>query len=220
MIENPFLSTKGKVQHLSCKHFIVSETYHVELIQPLKATVLEIKQKRFEDGAYLMTAVEVIDDHQSNIFELNKGSHVIMDFPVRTFERALIAVSRNVLRDLSDCDNVRIRFRKDSKQSIFIFELERMVPTEEQKLFADKRAIKFFAILISAFVFVQVAYLIFHGNPSRTLTPDEAASVKAGTIQAIGQQLYTNYIIPFEVAGFLLLAATIGAMVLAKKKFE
>ena len=103
---------------------------------------------------------------------------------------------------------------------LFLFVLMLLNTETEHKLFVDKRAIKFFAILISAFVFVQVAYLIFHGSPSRTLTPDEAASVKAGTIQAIGQQLYTNYIIPFEVAGFLLLAATIGAMVLAKKKFE
>jgi len=103
---------------------------------------------------------------------------------------------------------------------LFLFVLMLLNTETEHKLFADKRAIKVFAILISAFVFVQVAYLIFHGSPSRTLTPDEAASVKAGTIQAIGQQLYTNYIIPFEVAGFLLLAATIGALVLAKKKFE
>ena len=103
---------------------------------------------------------------------------------------------------------------------LFLFVLMLLNTETEHRLFADKRAIKLFAILISAFVFVQVAYLIFHGNPSRSLTPDEIASVKVGTIQAIGQQLYTNYIIPFEVAGFLLLAATIGALVLAKKKFE
>ncbi|MGE5353109.1 MAG: NADH-quinone oxidoreductase subunit J [Acidobacteriota bacterium] len=36
----------------------------------------------------------------------------------------------------------------------------------------------------------------------------------------MGKQLYTNYLLPFEAAGFLLLAATIGALVLAKKKFE
>jgi len=138
MIENPFLAAKGKTQHLSWKHLIISNIYHFELIHPLKATVLELQQKRFEEGAYLITAVEVVDDHQSNIFELNKGTLAIVDFPIRTFERALAAVSRTILMDLGDCDNVRIKFRKDSKQSIFIFELERMVPSEEQKIFADK----------------------------------------------------------------------------------
>lgn len=103
---------------------------------------------------------------------------------------------------------------------LFLFVLMLLNTEAEHKLFVDRKGIKFFAILISTFVFVQVAYMIFYGKPSRTLTPDEAASVKAGTIQAIGQLLYTNYIIPFEVAGFLLLAATIGALVLAKKKFE
>jgi NADH-quinone oxidoreductase subunit J len=103
---------------------------------------------------------------------------------------------------------------------LFLFVLMLLNTETEHKLFVDKRAIKFFAILVSAFVFVQIAYLIFFGRPSRTLTPDEAASVHAGTIQTIGQQLYTNYIIPFEVSGFLLLATTIGALVLAKKKFE
>ena len=103
---------------------------------------------------------------------------------------------------------------------LFLFVLMLLNTENEAGLFVDKRGIKFFAILVSFFVFVQIAFLLFKGNPSRTLTPDEAASVHAGTIQTIGQQLYTNYIIPFEVAGFLLLATTIGALVLAKKKFE
>jgi NADH-quinone oxidoreductase subunit J len=103
---------------------------------------------------------------------------------------------------------------------LFLFVLMLLNTEVEDKLFVNKRAIKFFAILVSVFVFVQLAYLILFGKPSRTFTPDEAASIKAGTIQAIGYQLYTNYFIPFEVAGFLLLAATIGALVLAMKKFE
>jgi NADH-quinone oxidoreductase subunit J len=103
---------------------------------------------------------------------------------------------------------------------LFLFVLMLLNTEAENKLFVDKRAIKFFALLVSAFVFVQLVYLILFGRPSRTLTPDETASVNAGTIQAIGSQLYTNYIVPFEAAGFLLLAATIGALVLAKKKFD
>ncbi len=103
---------------------------------------------------------------------------------------------------------------------LFLFVLMLLNTETEHKLFIDKKGIKFFAVLVSVFVFIELAYLIFRGSPSRTLTPNEIASVNSGTIQSIGQQLYTNYIIPFEVAGFLLLATTIGAMVLAKKKFE
>ena len=103
---------------------------------------------------------------------------------------------------------------------LFLFVLMLLNTDSELKLFTEKRGIKFFAILIAAFVFVQLAYIIFFGKPSRSLTPNETASINAGTIQTIGRELYTNYIVPFEVAGFLLLAATIGALVLAKKKFE
>lgn len=103
---------------------------------------------------------------------------------------------------------------------LFLFVLMLLRTDNENPILSDKRPLKYFAILISVFVFVQIAYLLFAGKPSRNITPDEAASINSGTIQAIGKELYTNYIIPFEVAGFLLLAATIGALVLAKKKFE
>jgi NADH-quinone oxidoreductase subunit J len=103
---------------------------------------------------------------------------------------------------------------------LFLFVLMLLNTEAEHKLFVDKKGIKFFAVLVSVFVFIQIAYLIFFGKPSRNLTASEISSIKIGTIQAVGQQLYTNYILPFEVAGFLLLAATIGALVLAKKKFE
>jgi NADH-quinone oxidoreductase subunit J len=47
-----------------------------------------------------------------------------------------------------------------------------------------------------------------------------AASVKAGTIEQIGRELFTKYVLPFEAVGYLLLAAAIGSLVLAKKKFK
>ncbi len=103
---------------------------------------------------------------------------------------------------------------------LFLFVLMLLKTDSELKFFTDKKGIKIFAVFIVVFVFFQLAYLIFYGRPSRSLTSSEAASVNAGTIQVIGRELYTNYIIPFEIAGFLLLAATIGALVLAKKKFE
>ena len=103
---------------------------------------------------------------------------------------------------------------------LFLFVLMLLNTDSEHKLFADKQRIKYFAILISVFVFIQLTFLIFKSKLSGSLNSVESASVNAGTIQTIGHQLYLNYIIPFEIAGFLLLAATIGALVLAKKKFE
>lgn len=103
---------------------------------------------------------------------------------------------------------------------LFLFVLMLLRTENEPKIFLDKRPIKLFALLISVFVFIQITYLIFVGSPSDNLTPDQLKSIESGTIETIGRELYTNYIIPFEVAGFLLLAATIGALVLAKKKID
>ncbi|MBU0519492.1 NADH-quinone oxidoreductase subunit J [bacterium] len=41
-----------------------------------------------------------------------------------------------------------------------------------------------------------------------------------GTVESIGRSMFITYLLPFEIASFLLLAAIIGAVVLAKKKLE
>lgn len=103
---------------------------------------------------------------------------------------------------------------------LFLFVIMLLRPENEQKFMAGSPKVKIFAIIIAVIVFIQFAYMIFLGNPSSLVAKDMDASVKAGTIEEIGTQLFTNYVLPFEAAGFLLLAATIGAIVIAKKKFE
>lgn len=39
-----------------------------------------------------------------------------------------------------------------------------------------------------------------------------------GSIRSVGVSLFTTYVLPFEITGLLMLAAVIGAVVLAKKK--
>lgn len=103
---------------------------------------------------------------------------------------------------------------------LFLFVIMLLRTEDEPSIFSQNKLLKNLAIIIGALIFFQVAYLIFYGKPSKTLTPNETKSIEIGTIQSIGKELYTNYFIPFEIAGFLLLAATIGAIILAKKKFE
>ncbi|MCF8261034.1 MAG: NADH-quinone oxidoreductase subunit J [Melioribacteraceae bacterium] len=103
---------------------------------------------------------------------------------------------------------------------LFLFVIMLLNSAAESKIFSDNRVIQYFAVFIAVFVFAQLAYLIFFQHPGEVINPQLAESIKAGTIENIGRQLYTEYLIPFEIAGFLLLAATIGAMVIAKKKFE
>lgn len=46
-----------------------------------------------------------------------------------------------------------------------------------------------------------------------------ANSVEQGTVEGIGSVLFTDFVLPFELTSMLLLAAMVGAIVLAKKKF-
>jgi NADH-quinone oxidoreductase subunit J len=101
---------------------------------------------------------------------------------------------------------------------LFLFVIMLLRP-EKESILGKKPAIKIMAMVVAGLVFIQIAYMIFFSK-SGSLTGEAAASVKAGTVESIGRELFTNYVVPFEAAGFLLLAATIGALVLAKKKFE
>lgn len=103
---------------------------------------------------------------------------------------------------------------------LFLFVLMLLNQQSEEGLFNKKKQLKIFAIAISAVVLFQLAYLIFFSKPSAALTQETAKSIQAGTVSQIGRELYTNYVLPFEAAGFLLLAAAMGALILAKKKFE
>lgn len=41
-----------------------------------------------------------------------------------------------------------------------------------------------------------------------------------GTVQSVGQTMFTQYIFPFEAISLLLLVAVVGSIVLAKKKYK
>jgi NADH-quinone oxidoreductase subunit J len=102
----------------------------------------------------------------------------------------------------------------------FLFVLMLLNPEKEQRFFEQKAKLRIFILAIVALVLVQIVYIIFLSRPSEVISREVARSVETGTVENIGREMFTNYILPFEAAGYLLLAATIGALVLAKKKFE
>ena len=101
----------------------------------------------------------------------------------------------------------------------FLFVIMLLNPEKEKKFFEQKKKFRIFIIGVVALVLIQIVYAIFLSNPSDSISTEVSRSVQTGTIENIGREMFTNYILPFEAAGYLLLAATIGAMVLAKKKF-
>jgi len=79
-------------------------------------------------------------------------------------------------------------------------------------------------ILLQAFGMVVVGLLLvtmvslFQANGSLAAPGDVGAEV--GTTKAVGKMLFTEYLLPFEIASVLLLAAIVGAVILAKRRID
>ncbi|MCX7611038.1 MAG: NADH-quinone oxidoreductase subunit J [Ignavibacterium sp.] len=103
---------------------------------------------------------------------------------------------------------------------LFLFVIMLLRPENEKKFLESNPKIKIFSFVLAGFIFLQLVYIIFFSRPSGIVSKNLEASVEAGTIESIGYVLFKDYVLPFEAAGFLLLAATIGALILAKKKID
>ncbi len=79
----------------------------------------------------------------------------------------------------------------------------------------------FFA-LIAAVVLAAEVWMVLARGSSYPAYKGFAWPVGAtpGNVEALGATLYTKYLFPFEVASILLLAAMIGAIVLAKRSID
>ncbi|NQW29649.1 MAG: NADH-quinone oxidoreductase subunit J [Ignavibacteria bacterium] len=70
-----------------------------------------------------------------------------------------------------------------------------------------------------AALFVILLALAITSNPSGANQLSSKA-VEIGTTESIGQSLFTQYLFPFEAVSLLLLAALIGAVILAKRHVQ
>lgn len=78
-------------------------------------------------------------------------------------------------------------------------------------------------IAVGVGVILAVFFVSIVGKIS-VLAPLGKYSIEAikseGSLMSIGKVLYTEYLLPFEIASILLLVAIIGAVILAKKRIE
>lgn len=62
------------------------------------------------------------------------------------------------------------------------------------------------------------AILVYSSAHPATAVANAPAAASSGNTETIGMLLYTDYLVPFEVASMLLLVAMIGAILLAKNE--
>jgi NADH-quinone oxidoreductase subunit J len=75
------------------------------------------------------------------------------------------------------------------------------------------------AIVLSFGLLLEVFY-IFRRSGFSMPPANRDTAVAIGTVKAIGLQLYSSMLFAFEITAFLLLAAIVGALILAKKRID
>lgn len=73
--------------------------------------------------------------------------------------------------------------------------------------------------VIGLFVLFQTCWFLIKGSLTGVPgTMDKAQIVSVGHTELIGKAMFTEFLLPFEITSILLLAAIVGAVILAKKK--
>jgi NADH-quinone oxidoreductase subunit J len=71
---------------------------------------------------------------------------------------------------------------------------------------------------MAAAVLAEISAILVYSARNPADVPAVAAGGQGGNTELVGTLLYTDYVVPFEVASMLLLVAMIGAILLAKKE--
>ena len=74
------------------------------------------------------------------------------------------------------------------------------------------------ALVLAVLLLVSLGYGIFSGTLATASGPATIeALAKVGNVQAMGRELFTRFLLPFELVAVLLLVGMIGAVVLARR---
>lgn len=102
---------------------------------------------------------------------------------------------------------------------LFLFVIMLLNLGDEKKLSEKISVKKIVAAGLSFGVLLELVYVI--GYSGTVLPPSQfEKATEIGTVEYIGMQLFTTFLFPFEVTSILLLAAIVGAVVLAKKTLK
>ena len=102
---------------------------------------------------------------------------------------------------------------------LFLFVIMLLNLQDESKLTENVTYKKITAVLLAILLFSIFAITTYFGFFNKYTSANPSAE-QLGTIQSVGKELYTSFSFPFEAVSFILVAAIVGAIVLAKKKFE
>jgi NADH-quinone oxidoreductase subunit J len=82
----------------------------------------------------------------------------------------------------------------------------------------DTRRQSRLGFVLAAVLLAELSAILVYTAQQPATAPAPGASMQAmGNTELVGMLLYTEYLVPFEVASMLLLVAMVGAIILARK---
>ncbi len=101
---------------------------------------------------------------------------------------------------------------------LFLFVIMLLNVDDEESLFDKFRIRYLLAFLLVVVVFGQILYSL--GGVAEMLPEISPEMAQVGTVEAVSEVMYTNYLIPFEMTAILLTAAVVGALLIAQFKIK
>ena len=99
---------------------------------------------------------------------------------------------------------------------LFVIMLLNLAALPRVQMVDIKRGIAF---ILTMGVLAQLTYIVARAVGALPEGITAAQAAEAGAATTIAKELFTTYMLPFEMIGILLLVATIGAVMLAKRRF-
>jgi NADH-quinone oxidoreductase subunit J len=76
-----------------------------------------------------------------------------------------------------------------------------------------------FGLICGFFTLVNIVFVLAKSRAALPTGPFSGEMIKnIGHTELIGKEIFTNFLLPFEITSILLLVAIVGAVILAKKK--
>ncbi|MDZ7756717.1 NADH-quinone oxidoreductase subunit J [Rhodohalobacter sp.] len=101
---------------------------------------------------------------------------------------------------------------------LFLFVIMLLNVDDEKSLFSKFRLKYFLSFLVGSVIFAQILYSI--GGVTDMLPEISSEMLQIGTVEAVGDVLYTDYLFTFEMTAILLTAAVVGALMVAQYKVK
>ena len=100
---------------------------------------------------------------------------------------------------------------------LFIFVIMLLNAPKDQPQIDKQKGLRYLAIPLAGLLLAETFYVIWRVQDI-TMPQTENLETDVGSTWSVGLALFTQYLLPFQVAGVLLLMALIGAVVLARRE--